>query len=128
MSSYFGVANVEQGNAFFVNIATLSAGDFLAADGTGLSLEPVLNALALGSPTIGTVTVRDMGKTIRLGTGATQKTLRLVQRVDSAAAGTNNDGVGGVSTATGSNGYETFYINLYPTIPSSTVKWVRLSL
>ena len=139
-----GLKNTEQGNAYFMNIVTLCRYDFRKADGTPLEDSEMSEVLRdADTASAGQMTVRDLGKTVRLSaplaSGVShcnrQRILRLVQRVDYPAAtlttntvaGTN-EGVGGSATKD-VNGYETFYIELSAVANGSYGgKWVRVSV
>lgn len=137
------VANTNQGNAFYINLATLAAGDVM--DSTGATATINFGA-AVTSFTVGAMVVRDLGKTVRVpgsssgsGTG-NQRILRKVQRFDGNAATdgpfpvTNgfvgfNAGVGGAADSGAAalpSGYQTFYIDVGAA--NGTLKWARLSL
>ena len=145
-----GPKNTEQGNAFFINIATLCGADFKDEKGVGYigagtgyaNMSSVLRDADTANP--GYMVVRDLGKTVRLSapiaTDAShnnqQRILRLVQRVDwGAATATDETGVAGANNGVGGelnkdiNGYETFYIELSPTGSSSgKCVWARLAM
>lgn len=126
-------ANIEQGNRFYTNIATATsgAGTGNVYDATGAQV--ALVGTAALNATVGTLLLRDMGKTVRVAAQAStahaasvpvSMILRKVQRVqtsiDSTLSSTTtlplasfsdvNEGVSGNAA----NGYETFYIQLSP--------------
>ena len=127
-----------------MNIVTLCQYDFRKADGSYIPHSEMSEVLRdADTASAGQMTVRDLGKTVRLSaplaSGVSnnnrQRILRLVQRVDYPAAtlttntvaGTN-EGVGGSATKD-VNGYETFYIELSAVgNGSSGGKWVRVSV
>ena len=138
------VANTLQGNAFYINIDTIvngAGGDAFDSNGTAVAVTglPASNAL-------GTLVVRDLGKTVRVpgtssGSGSgSQRILRKVQRFDNVAATTGtfpvtngfvgfNEGVGGAAdSGSGAlpSGFQTFYIDLGAA--AGALKWARLSL
>ena len=134
-----GLANVNQGSAFYINVVATAATDAYDATGAAAAGSSVTGALTAAAA--GAVLVRDMGKTIRIAAqGATNhygsvsvaQVLRKVQlvraTVDSDMPGANvplssfiglNEGVSG----TAANAFETFYIQLSP-----VSKWARLAL
>lgn len=129
------LANVRQGSAFYVNIATVATTDALDATGTTAA------NTHLGSGAAGTVLLRDMGKTVRVAAQASTnhvtnapvsmilRKVQLVKNSSTMSATTTaplssfvavNDGVGGEVA----NGFDTFFIQLCPV----NSKWARLSL
>jgi len=145
-STVRATSSVRQGNGYFTNIATVATTDLLDATGA---------AATVGGPagwqtgTIGTVVLRDMGKTVRVpatsnGYGNYQRILRKVQRVDPSAQTSTafpvtngfvgfNEGVGGSADAGSGNnpsGFETFYIEIGATnaAASTPPKFVRCGL
>ena len=133
-------ANIEQGNKFFTNIAavTAAAGSGNVYDATGAQV--ALSSTSLSSAAVGTVVVRDMGKTIRVAAQGADNhaasvkismVLRKVQLVRATVASTMsatttvplstfvglNDGVSGNAA----NSFETFYIQVSPVTVWATV-------
>jgi len=141
MSSFAALSNVNQGSAFYINVAAVSSGSGNDVyDATGASV--ALVSTSLSSVAAGGVLVRDMGKTVRIAAqGATAHAasvsaalvLRKVQLVRGGPVDSNmdaanvplssfvglNEGVSGNAA----NAFETFYIQLSP-----VSKWARLSL
>ena len=139
-------SSVAQGNAFFINVVSLLANDMLKADGSTATVAGRATA-AFTAGAVGTVVLRDMGKTVRIppqsnaASNTVQRVLRKVQYVDNLAmsgltAGvpTNgfinyNEGVGGGVADAGLTGFQSFYIEITP-ISSGTglPKFARLSI
>jgi hypothetical protein len=135
-------SSVVQGNAFFINIATLVTSDLLKADGTTAT---IAGRAGWQTGAAGTVVLRDMGKTVRIPgngqSGTVQRVLRKVQYVDNfamsaltAGVPTNgfinyNEGVGGGVADAGLTGFQSFYIEITPISSGTGVpKFARLSL
>jgi hypothetical protein len=146
-STVRATSSVRQGNTYFTNIATVATTDLL--DATGATTVVVNNAGAWQTGTIGTVVLRDLGKTVRVpatsnGSGNYQRILRKVQRVDVGAQTSTafpvsngfvgfNEGVGGAADAGSGNnpsGFETFYIQIGATTAAASTppKFVRCGL
>ena len=142
-SAVRATSNVAQGNAFFINVATLAAADILNAAG---STATFTGSAALTGALAGSVVLRDLGKTVRIPgyapvTGVTtQRILRKVQRVNTGAMTplvngvpasfvNFNEGVGG-TTDSGLSGFETFFIEISPVSGANTglPKFARLSV
>jgi hypothetical protein len=129
-------STVVQGNAFFINIAAITAADLLDQDGVQTS---VGGPAGWQTGALGAVVLRDLGKTVRIPAtnayGSYQRVLRKVQRVDTPALTSSafpvtngfvdfNEGVGGAAAD-----YESFYINVTPAAASGNgtqPKFVRL--
>lgn len=154
-SSIRGTSSVAQGNAFFINIATLALTDMLKADGSTATVAGKAGKAtgAFDGGAAGSVVLRDMGKTVRIpgqsfaSTNVIQRVLRKVQYVDNLAmsgltAGvpTNgfinyNEGVGGGTADADLTGFQSFYIEITPITATSggvtntgLPKFARLSL
>jgi len=143
-SAVRATSNVAQGNAFFINVATLAAADLLNASGSSATFT---GSAALTNALAGSVVLRDMGKTVRIPgyapvTGVTtQRILRKVQWVNPTVPPTAlvngrpasfvnyNEGVGGTPDS-GLSGFQSFFIEVSPVsgTNSGLPKFARLSL
>jgi hypothetical protein len=111
------VANLTR-DTFFVNISTVGASDFLDAVGSTFTPRPTLNTA------VGSVLLRDMGKTIRTPaqgpTTGNQLVLRKVVVVDNTV---DNSQASGTSTNPG----EGDAVNSLPAyVNLRTGKWARV--
>ena len=129
------LANVAQGNAFYVNVADVTKANILTATGAEATSWPdVLGTAGTTAAAAGALVVRDLGKTVRFpgtaGGTTRQEVLRKVELVDTAAltgltSGVAANGFVGFNEGSGPVAENVFYIAVKPNA-TNAVKFAKL--
>jgi hypothetical protein len=125
------LANVAQGNAFYINVAAVKNLNILTATGAAATNVPVAVA-ALDATTgvlAGGLVVRDLGKTVRFpgsaGGGVLQQVLRKVELIDTGALTPLVDGLPAsfvnFNEGSGNTARNVFYIAVKPNATNAVV-------
>jgi len=131
------LANVDQGNAFYINVGAVTAANILTATGAAATSWPAVFGAAGTTPVAaGGLVVRDLGKTVRFPGSAggllRQEVLRKVELVDTAALtvlvnGLPANGFVGFNEGSGPVATNVFYIAVKPNA-TNAVKFAKLGL